>query len=350
MADFLTVADVGGEVEQRLARLEALWATAQQNGLDLLLSGKWGQSFGGGMAVLTPSQITSNQNDYNPPGLQGVTVLRISSDAERQITGLIAGSSAGRLFYLHNIGSNTLVLKDENGSSSAGNRFALSGDVTLAADDSVALQYDAVSSRWRALTAGLTAYAIARGLATAKGDILVATAAAIWTVLPVGTNGHVLTLDSAQSTGIKWAAGGGMSIVVKTADETVNNSATLQDDNVLLFAVAANEKWQFEGVLMIQSNSTADFKLTFSGPTGSVGQFSRIFREAATDNAGNGDLGDVDNSIAIVGGGRVFILFWGAIVNGANAGNLTLQWAQNTATVVDTIVHAGSYIKYQQQT
>lgn len=47
---------------------------------------------------------------------------------------------------------------------------------------------------------------IAETLLDAKGDLIVATAADTAARLAVGTNGHVLTADSTQSTGTKWAA------------------------------------------------------------------------------------------------------------------------------------------------
>lgn len=100
--------------------------------------------------VISPTQITSNQNDYNPTDLVTSAVLRLSSDASRDITGL-AGGADGRVLLVFNVGSNNIVLKDESASSTAANRFALNGDITLAADNSVILWYDATSSRWRAV-------------------------------------------------------------------------------------------------------------------------------------------------------------------------------------------------------
>ena len=143
-------------------------------------------------------------------------------------------------------------------------------------------------------------------------------------------------------------AGGRMSLIVKEADETVTNSNTVQDDNELLFAVAANEVWQFEGVLLLSAHPTPDFRVTFTGPTGAVGSFAAAYSTGALDESVSSDaLGNV-LSFAAASQGTV-LRFWGGIHNGANAGNLQLKWAQNTPDANNTKVLAGSYIKYQKE-
>jgi hypothetical protein len=100
--------------------------------------------------ALSPSQIAADQNDYNPAGLAGAGVLRLSSDATRNLTGLSGGGS-GRVVALVNVGSNQIVLIDASASSSAVNRFAFGSDTTLDAGESALLWYDATDSRWKLL-------------------------------------------------------------------------------------------------------------------------------------------------------------------------------------------------------
>ena len=51
--------------------------------------------------------------------------------------------------------------------------------------------------------------AIPKALVDAKGDLLVASADNTPARLAVGTDGHVLTADAAEATGVKWAAAAG---------------------------------------------------------------------------------------------------------------------------------------------
>ena len=99
--------------------------------------------------AISPAQITANQDDYNPTGLARANILRLSSDASRDITGLVVPDS-GKVLVLFNVGAQNIVLKDESVSSTATYRFALNGDITLQPDNSVGLWYDSTSSRWRA--------------------------------------------------------------------------------------------------------------------------------------------------------------------------------------------------------
>lgn len=104
-------------------------------------------------SVLTPAQITGNENNYAPTGHGNVLVMRLSSDAARDITGISTGTVEHRILMLVNVGSQNVVLKDEDANSLEFNRFALKADITLAPDGGVILFYDTVSDRWRCIGA-----------------------------------------------------------------------------------------------------------------------------------------------------------------------------------------------------
>lgn len=105
--------------------------------------------------VITPTQLSADTDDWAPTGLADATIIRTSTDASRTLTGL-TGGAAGRLILLWNVGSNALVLSDQDASSTAANRFALEGaeNATIAAGGARLLCYDGTASRWRVVGGG----------------------------------------------------------------------------------------------------------------------------------------------------------------------------------------------------
>lgn len=106
--------------------------------------------------VITPAQIVANTNDYNVDKLWLVSRLRLSTDASRNITGLFGGYD-GRIIIIHNVGSFDIVLKNQDANSTAANRFVFGADLTVGAEQSVALWYDGVTARWRLFSVGTPA-------------------------------------------------------------------------------------------------------------------------------------------------------------------------------------------------
>jgi len=98
-------------------------------------------------AEYSPAQITANQNNYD---VTDYDVLRLSTDAERTITGL-AGGAKGRFVDIFNVGSYAIILSHQSGSSDAANRFDFSTGVNhvIAPDSSIRLYYDSTDSRWK---------------------------------------------------------------------------------------------------------------------------------------------------------------------------------------------------------
>lgn len=142
---------VGGlsatDVQAALAELDTEKQTALSSAIDVTVGGLTVSNDLNLTGVISPAQLTANTNDWAPTGIEDAFLIRVSTDASRDLTG-IADQGAGRTLKLTNVGSNNLVLKDEDANSTAANRFALSGDLTLGASQSVILHYDETASRW----------------------------------------------------------------------------------------------------------------------------------------------------------------------------------------------------------
>jgi hypothetical protein len=99
---------------------------------------------------IAPAQITANQNDYAPPGFATATILRLTSDASRTITG-IAGGTDGRVIIVYNFGSYNIVLANNSAGSVAANRIytGTGSDYTLVPTASAMLVYEGGGGKWR---------------------------------------------------------------------------------------------------------------------------------------------------------------------------------------------------------
>lgn len=114
--------------------------------LEAIFTGKFVLS-----GVVSPAQITANQNDYNPTGWSAGTILSINSDAARSITGL-AGGETGRFAIIYNSGSQTITLEHEDSGSVAANRFWAHTGVDKLISPGVAATFIYLASRWREIT------------------------------------------------------------------------------------------------------------------------------------------------------------------------------------------------------
>lgn len=138
--------------------------------------------------------------------------------------------------------------------------------------------------------------------------------------------------------------------VRKTSDETVNNSAVLQNDDALLLAMSASSTYLLDLRLIVNSGTTPDFKFTFTVPASTTGSI-QIFEGSTPSTAAavlQGPFSLTATSATSGIAGDQIILVQGVVVVSSTAGNLQFQWAQNTANASDTKVKANSYMMLQK--
>lgn len=144
--------------------------------------------------------------------------------------------------------------------------------------------------------------------------------------------------------------------VYKSADESLNTSTTLQNDDALLWAVAANERWHFK--LMIYatdaSNGVADMKIGWSVPASTTMAWASYF---APSGAYSGFQPVITTSVPVAVftestshsfgtfNGNFMLIYEGVVFVSSTAGTVNFKWAQNTSNGSNLTVKAGSFLE-----
>lgn len=128
--------------------------------------------------------------------------------------------------------------------------------------------------------------------------------------------------------------------VLKTVDESVINSTTLQNDDALVLAVGANEIWEI--ILYMRytrdSGGSKDTKFGWSLPSGA----QLVLRGSW---GGSGAESDGTSAVTVTGAVTVGGLHYKYLyIGGSIAGNAQFQWAQNTSESYNHTIKANSHI------
>jgi hypothetical protein len=295
---------------------------------------------------------TSNKLAYGTPSDVGAAASsHTHSDATQSVAGFMSTADKTKLDGIAS-GAEANVNADWNASSGDAqilNKPTLGTAAAAATTDFAAASHTHAAS---AITSGTLDVArlpvgtgstnvLAPTIVDAKGDLIVASAADAVARLPVGgTNGHVLTVDSAETLGVKWAAaagggsGGTKTYAVFTAEHNQPPStsfATLDTRNsiaVLDFDDASTESAVFVGIMPEAASlgSGLIVNLDFMATTATSGnvRWSVAFERCNTDL--DSDSFDTATAATVATSGTSGIVAVGSItctaIDGITAGDL----------------------------
>ncbi|WP_159062002.1 hypothetical protein [Streptomyces sp. WM6368] len=138
-------------------------------------------------------------------------------------------------------------------------------------------------------------------------------------------------------------------IAVKTADEPVTSSTSLQDDDHLSLTVVAGGWYAVDAYLDVEADPAGDLTIGWSVPAGATMSWTEGGISAGnTSNIGSIKLQRNDagtsSGVGIIAAGSS-VRPAGRLTVGGTAGTLQLRWAQTASSGTPTIVKTGSWLR-----
>jgi hypothetical protein len=143
-------------------------------------------------------------------------------------------------------------------------------------------------------------------------------------------------------------------VIVKPSDQSVTSSIVLVNDIDLVLALGASTRYLLTAFLVYEGGTqgSSDMKFSFTTPAGATlrymaycqttaGAFAGAAVRAATSVISCGSTG---------AGNSLGVMISGTIAVSTTAGNLQLQWAQNSSSATATIMHQNSWLCLQRET
>ncbi len=146
-------------------------------------------------------------------------------------------------------------------------------------------------------------------------------------------------------------------VAVKTADESVNNSTSLQNDDHLTINLGSSQRWAVEMFLHItQGALNAGLTFDFSAPANTAGSYlARNYQSLGANDLNPSDnvLGSTDLTVDAVWDTQFqstsanpnMMNVWATVNTSGTTGSLTFRWAQRAGVANNTTIHANSWMK-----
>ncbi|WP_459805010.1 hypothetical protein [Herbidospora sp. RD11066] len=142
-----------------------------------------------------------------------------------------------------------------------------------------------------------------------------------------------------------------MDWVVKTADESVTSSGSVQSDDHLFISVGVNSRYAVDGLIIYEAHTTGDFMFGWLAPSGATfGWLVDVGDPAGTSTymavARQWTTGaGVVTAPGLGAGALLTFPVRGLLTTAGSSGSLQFRWGQGTSHATPTIVRAGSFLR-----